>query len=129
VRKVYTTSIRKKPRVLFLRLGVSPQNRVRDPSQGTARGKSKTPGKGIRGVKNKEDHGEAVTRKEQKMAKITLNDDNSGTIEWSAKSIGKFTSVDSETLAFLESLDLAHISTEIEGKLSIGRDGVLHYDE
>jgi hypothetical protein len=63
------------------------------------------------------------------MAKITLNDDNSGTIEWSTNSIGNFTSVDSETLAFLESLDLAHISTEIEGKLSIGRDGVLHYDE
>jgi hypothetical protein len=61
------------------------------------------------------------------MAKITLNDDNSGTIEWSA--IRKFTSVDPETLAFLESLDLTDISTEIEGKLSIGRDGVLHYDE
>jgi hypothetical protein len=63
------------------------------------------------------------------MAKITLNDDNSGTIEWSANRIEKFTSVEAETLVFLESLDLSHISTEIEGKLSIGRDGVLHYDE
>jgi hypothetical protein len=63
------------------------------------------------------------------MAKITLNDDNSGTIEWSAANIEKFTSVDSETLEFLESLDRSHISAEIAGKLSIGRDGVLHYDE
>jgi hypothetical protein len=63
------------------------------------------------------------------MAKITLSGDNSGTIEWSAKGIEKFTSVDAETLVFLESLDLSHISTEIEGKLSIGRDGVLRYDE
>ncbi len=63
------------------------------------------------------------------MAKITLNDDNSGTIEWSAANIEKFTSVDSETLEFLESLDRSHISAEIEGKLSIGRDGMLHYDE
>ena len=63
------------------------------------------------------------------MAKIILNEDNSGTIEGSANRIEKFASVEAETLVFLESLDLSHISPEIEGKLSIGRDGVLHYDE
>lgn len=61
-------------------------------------------------------------------AKITLNPDHSGTIEWSTNGLATFRGVGEETLAFLESIDISCVNQKVEEKLSIGRDGILYYD-
>lgn len=61
------------------------------------------------------------------MAKIILNQDHSGTIEWTTNGIGKFVGIE-DLLPFLLSIDLNDISLEMEEKFSIGRDGILYYD-
>lgn len=61
------------------------------------------------------------------MANIVLNTDHSGTIEWSTNGLATFRGVEAETLAFLESIDISRIDHKVEGKLSIGRDGILYY--